>query len=111
MRGLFSEPSMIRAIAVGGAVAGTLDILDAWIFSYARAGVLPSRVLQAIASGLLGPSSYQGGFATATLGLFLHFFIATSAAAVYVVASRSLPVLVRRPVPMGLAYGIAVYAV
>ena len=102
---------MIRAIAFGGLVAGTLDILDAFVFSYARGGVSPLRVLQAIASGWLGRSSYEGGLPTAALGLGLHFFIATAAAAVFVTASRFLPVLLRRPVQLGLAYGVAVYVV
>jgi hypothetical protein len=46
---------------------------------------------------------------TAGLGLFLHFFIATTAAAVYVLASLRIPALVRHAVPCGLAYGVAVY--
>jgi hypothetical protein len=69
------------------------------------------RVLQAIASGLLGADSFQGGFATAALGLVLHFFIATTATAVYYAASRKLKVLVDQAIICGLAYGIPVYLV
>jgi uncharacterized membrane protein YagU involved in acid resistance len=49
--------------------------------------------------------------ATAALGCALHFLIALVAAAVYVVASRRLPVLIRRPVLSGLLYGVVVYVV
>jgi len=49
------------------------------------------------------------GIGDSVLALFLHFFIATTAAAVYVSASRALPLLARQPVPCGLAFGIGVY--
>jgi hypothetical protein len=58
---------------------------------------------------MLGPAAFQGGAATAALGLGLHFLIAFGAAATFYAASRFLPVLVRRPVASGLAYGVAVY--
>ena len=46
---------------------------------------------QSIASGLLGKAAYEGGSATAPLGLALHFFIAFVMALVYVLAARRLP--------------------
>jgi hypothetical protein len=66
-------------------------------------------VLQGVASGLLGPSAFQGGAATALLGLVLHFVIAFVAAAMYYAVSRVFPMLVRRAVLCGLAYGVVVY--
>jgi uncharacterized membrane protein YagU involved in acid resistance len=102
------KPKAYRAIFWGGLIAGTLDILAAFVNSGLR-GVSPTRVLQSIASGLLGADSFKGGFATAALGLVLHFFIATTATAVYYVASRKLKVLVDQAVVCGLAYGIPVY--
>jgi uncharacterized membrane protein YagU involved in acid resistance len=89
-------------------VAGILDISDA-IVTWGLRGVSAGRILQSVASGLLGRAAYDGGFATMALGTFLHFFIATSAAATYVAASSRLPVLARRAVPCGLAFGVAVY--
>jgi hypothetical protein len=104
------KPNASRAIFWGGLIAGTLDILAAFVNSGLRGGS-PTRVLQAIASGLLGADSFKGGFATAALGLGLHFFIATTATAVYYAASRKLKVLVDQPIVCGLAYGIPVYLV
>ena len=101
---------VIRAALRGGLIAGVLDIADALIFHGLR-GVAPSRVLQAIASGLLGRDAFGGGPATAALGLGLHFFIALTAASVYVLASLRMPLLLRRPVRCGAAYGLVVYAV
>jgi hypothetical protein len=99
----------IHPIIVGGVAAGTCDILAALAFNWAR--VPPVRVLQYIASGLLGPAAFDGGAGTAVLGLGLHFLIASGAAAGYYAASRLWPLLLRRPVTCGLAYGVAVYLV
>lgn len=72
-------------------------------------GLPPVRLLQGIASGLLGPSAFSGGMHAALLGFFLEFVIATGAAAVYVLAGRSMRFLTRRPWIAGPLYGIAVY--
>ena len=69
----------------------------------------PVRIYQSVAAGLLGRDSFQGGLASAALGMFLHFFIATTAAAVYVAASTRLKLLLTQPVLCGLAFGTAVY--
>ena len=101
---------VVEAILWGGTLAGILDIADAFIVS-GFYGVSPPRVLQAIASGLLGRASFSGGVSTAALGLGLHFFIAFTAAAVYVLASLKLPMLIRRPLVSGAIYGVIVWLV
>lgn len=116
MQGEFTGPAVVGqargfdTVVLGGLTAGVLDILDALIVSGIR-GVAPSRVLQYIASGVLGPAAFQGGALTAALGLALHFVIALTAAAVYFTLSRRLPVLIRRPVVSGIVFGLAVWAV
>jgi len=97
-------------ILAAGLVAGTLDIAAAIALTLARGGRIV-RMLQGIASGLLGRAALEGGPGTAAIGLLLHFVIATGAAAVYYAASRRLSVLVDRPVLSGLAYGVVVYLV
>ncbi len=97
-----------RAILGGGLIAGILDITAAFVF-YALRGVSPIRILHSVASGLLGAAASQGGFATAALGLLLHFIIATGWTGVFYLLSRRLVVLSRRPVIAGMAYGVAVY--
>jgi uncharacterized membrane protein YagU involved in acid resistance len=99
----------VKSIALAGLIAGTLDISDALIF-YGLRGVPPIRILQGIASGLLGRSAFSQGMRSALLGLALHFFIAYTVAAIYIVASRKLP-LFRHPFLYGTFYGIGVYAV
>lgn len=102
------NPDALRAIGWGGLIGGILDICDALIF-YGLRGVPPERLLQGIARGLLGVRAMQGGWATAMLGLALHFLIAFTAAAVYYTASRRLRMLRERPAWSGLLYGIAVF--
>lgn len=98
-----------RAIMWGGLLAGVGDITFAFVASGLR-GVGPVRVLQSVASGLLGEAAKDGGLATAALGGALHFLIAFVWATVFWLASRKLTVLVRHPVVCGLLYGFAVYA-
>jgi hypothetical protein len=93
----------------GGLIAGTLDILAAFLTAWWRRGISPTRVLQFISSGLLGREAFAGGTKTAALGLALHFLIATTAAIVFYFASRRLLFLVERPVAAGLLYGVLVF--
>ena len=102
-----SAPS---AILIGGAIAGALDITYAIGFSALR-GVPPIRILQSVASGLLGAPAFSGGRPTAALGLVLHFCIALSAAVIFYFASKAIPSLTRHPVVAGLFYGFLIYAV
>lgn len=91
------------AILVGGSIAGALDITYAIVFSGIR-GVPAIRLLQSVASGLLGSAAFEGGVPAAALGLFLHFIIAFSAAAVFYVASRRF----QSPDPSGSRLGCSV---
>lgn len=99
-----------QPIVWGGLIAGTLDIIAACVSAWLRGATPPVRVLQFIASGLLGPTSFSGGAKTALLGLALHFLIATVATAVFYFASRKWFVLIEHPIAAGLLYGILVYA-
>jgi len=97
-----------RAILWGGLIAGVLDAVDG-VVAYGFQGLNPIQVLQYIASGLLGQSSFQGGLATAGLGTVFHFLIAFVAAAVYVSASRLIPALNASARFFGLLFGAGVY--
>ena len=97
-----------RAIASAGLIAGILDITSAFVIAELK-GTGSIRMLQGIASGLLGPRSFEGGMATAGLGLAIHFLIAFTAASVFYAASRKLTFLTQHAVTSGLLYGLAVY--
>lgn len=96
-------------VLAGGLLAGALDIFYACLFWALKADVPPTRIFQSVAAGLLGEASFQGGTSTAALGLFLHFLIACTMALTYYLAARRWPVLVRRPVPCGIGYGLVLY--
>ncbi len=104
--------AMQRAVAwvvAGGLVAGALDITFACTWWAIARDVPAERILQSVASGVLGKDSYEGGRASALLGLGLHFFITLVMSWVYFAASRRLPALVKHPVAMGAAYGLLLY--
>jgi hypothetical protein len=69
----------------------------------------PLRVFQAVASGALGRSSYDGGWTSILLGTGFHYFIAFSVVVFYAVASRRFTTLARHPLISGPIYGIGVY--
>lgn len=96
---------------MGGSVAGTLDITYAIVVWAVRAQVPATRVLQSVASGLLGASAFKGGLPVAALGLFLHFCIAFSWAAAFCFASRRITWLTRHAVVAGLGYGAVIFTV
>ena len=72
---------------------------------------LARRILQSVAAGFLGKASFEGGTATAALGLALHFFIALSMAFAYFAASKQWPVLYQRQWICGIAYGLLLYLI
>ena len=98
----------VRAILITGLIVGAMDITSAIIISVSR-GSTPTRLLQFVASGLIGQSAFQGGAATAALGLALHFVIAFTLVTVFYLASRRLNFLRRQAVLSGLVYGLIVF--
>jgi len=96
-----SKRSALLAIAAGGGIAGTVDLLQACV-------LFGWDIPLAIAAGLLGKQAFNGGAGTYVLGVLLHFFIATSFAAFYYAASRRLTYLKDSPLVCGLAYGAGV---
>lgn len=105
------RPHRWRYVVAGGLVAGAFDIVYACGFWWWKAGVPPRRIFQSVAAGLLGPASFEGGAATAALGLGLHFFNALVMSAVYYMVATRWPILRRRLVLCGAGYGLILYAV
>jgi hypothetical protein len=104
---------ILKPILYAGALVDVLDIMAACINARVLAGFAPAHVLQSVAGGLLGRGSYTGGFATAALGLAMHFTMALTVAAIFYALSRrfSLPRNLLRVVAVGMLYGAAVFAV
>jgi hypothetical protein len=62
----------LRTIVTAGLFAGFLDGMDAVVFIAWMSGIPVMRVFQFIASGALGVKSFDGGWATAALGVLFH---------------------------------------
>jgi hypothetical protein len=103
-----TRPSGIfPAIFWGGFVAGTIDIGAAAIITQ----LSPIFIMKIVAGGLLGRSAFDGGASVAALGMVLQWVMSIVIAAIFVIAARSLPGLLRRWIVSGLAYGVVVYFV
>jgi hypothetical protein len=96
---------MGRTILWATLLAGTLDIISAFVWS----GAVVS-VLQTVASGPFGNDVAQSP-AGAPLGLLVHFAIMAVMVAVYVLAASRMPALNRFWVVAGLLYGLALWIV
>lgn len=101
-----SQP--LGTIVAAWLTAGILDITSAFVIAGIK-GTGSVRMLQGIASGLLGVRSFEGGLLTAGLGLAIHFFIALTAATLFYLISRKFSFLTDHAIVAGLLYGIAVY--
>jgi len=103
---------MWRKIAIGTVIVGALDITEVMLFYAFYRGVAPTRVLQGVAAGLVGRGeAFEGGIATAMLGLVIHFCIALVVVTLYHLAARRWRVLAERPIVMGALYGLVVWTV
>lgn len=99
-----------KVILLSACLAGVLDLSATGILRVSQ-GTPFERLLQFIASGALGPSAFNGGKKTATIGLAFHFLIAVVAAALYFEVSRAMPMILNRSVLFGVLYGIVVHLV
>jgi hypothetical protein len=103
-----SRPAL--AILVGGTLVAVLDLASA-IIPWLPSGVPPIRILQAVAAGLYGRESFQGGWSTALVGLACHVLIAFTWTTAFYLASRKLRVMTERPILSGVLYAEIVYGV
>lgn len=105
-------PSVDQALSpwlLTGIAAATLDLAIASLY-WMLYGVSPLRVLQSIASWVLGAPAFAGGNATALGGALLYTGLVCAQAALYLWISRRFPVLWRKPLLCGASYGAMMYA-
>ena len=103
-----SSSRFAAPILTGGLLAGALDLTYAFTY-HGLHGIPPTRILQSIASGLLGMSAFDNAFPAALIGFAAHFLILVIAAAMYYAASRRLTVLTQHAYLSGMAFGVAIY--
>jgi hypothetical protein len=95
----------LQVILIAGLTCGVLDGLSAVALTSGRW----MRVFQFVASSILGPDSFQGGVATALVGIAIHFLVALSATAIYYSVSRGIPILMDRALLFGVLYGVSIH--
>jgi hypothetical protein len=100
----------VGIILVSGCVAGVLDIAATGLVMRAQ-GTPFKKLLQFVASGVLGSAAFEGGSRTAAMGLTLHFLIAWVWALTYGAAADWWPVVLLHPVMCGALFGVAVHLV
>lgn len=101
--------NVIRAGIFAWLAGGALDIVAAATIYPAVYGADPVRILQSIAKGVQGPAAFEGGAASAALGLGLHFFIAIIGGIVLAAAMQRIALLRAQPLLTGAGFGVAVY--
>lgn len=67
---------MLKQIIKTTLLAGSLDIVAAFIQAYLQNNTAPATVLKFIASGVFGNAAFEGGYGMMTYGLVFHFMIA-----------------------------------
>lgn len=102
-----ASSGVVPAILWGGLVAGTIDIGAAATISQ----LSPIKIMKIVAGGLLGRSAFEGDASIATIGMLLQWGMSILIAAIFVVAARRLPGLLRAWVASGVTYGVVTYFV
>jgi len=109
---LTTRNSLLRPIALRGMIIGIVQlVIQQWIvYSLIEKNPLIS-VLQYIASGILGNAAFEGGIATALLGVLIHLLISFVIAGVFILSADRIPLLRRYPIASALLYGFGVFIV
>lgn len=110
------DSSTLRRVAAAAATVALLDfsyVFVLWVLIRQKTTTI--RLLQSIATGVLGPAAYEGGAATALLGGVLHVGIALIWCLLYLTLMQHTPAL-RRVVSertgrtvLGLSYGVVIW--
>ena len=108
---LATRTSLLRPIVLGGMFIFISQIIHQWITVTLVQGNPYILVWQYIASGILGAAAFEGGIATALVGLLLHLIISVVIAGVFILSADRIPLLRRHPIPSSLLYGFGVFVV
>jgi hypothetical protein len=100
---------LLKTIAWVGLLAGSLDILSAFVQAWLARGTSPVIVLQYIASGAVGKAAFAGGWEMALLGLLFHFIIAYSFTALFFMVYPSIKFFAKNIALTAIIYGIFIY--
>lgn len=94
-----------------GLIAGTLDIVFAFLHSYIKRGTAPSTVLQFISKTVFGKATFSDPAIAAITGLLVHFTIAMVWSILFFIVYSRLKLMKQNKIITGIVYGLVVWAV
>jgi hypothetical protein len=98
-------------ILQAGLIAGTLDILSAFIYYYIKSGKTNFLVIfKFIASGIFGKAAGDGGTDMILAGFILHYAIAFSFTVFFFWLYPKVNVMSKNRIVTGVVYGLFVWA-
>jgi hypothetical protein len=104
--------SFIKRVLFTAFVAGTLDILCAYIQVYITTQQVSKKMFHYIAGGALGLDvSMKGGNGVMMLGIFIHYFIAFVFTLIFFRLFPKVKALSYNKYVTGLVYGISVWTI
>ena len=102
---------MTKKVLRIGILIGFFDAAAAVINAYISFGLMPHRVFQYIASGLLGKNAYQTQFLPVCIGIFIHFSIAITITFIFYQAYSRWGKVAVPKLLLGASYGVGVWLV
>jgi hypothetical protein len=104
------QPMQLKTWAAAVLIAGTLDILSAFVFA-GIGGTGPLTVLSGVATGPFGETMAHSGWTGAMVGLGVHFGIMAVQVATFMLLAAWQPAILQTRVVTGVLFGLAVYVV
>lgn len=105
------KTELFKTILLTGLLAGTLDILAAFINAYISSGSSPVVVMQFIASGVFGREALAGGWTMVAWGTLFHYGIAASWATLFFLLYPRISFLSKSLAANAIGYGIFVWII
>lgn len=101
-----------KRVLLTALIAGTLDILAAYVHVFVRTHQISKKMFNYIAGGALGlKNSLNGGAPVILLGIFFHYFIAFSFTLFFFLLYRKSKVSGLNKYVVALLYGVFVWFV
>lgn len=110
-KSLDTRDSLLRTVVLGGMFIFIIQLIHTSIVAVLIQKNPFMTVWQFIASGALGTTAFEGGAATAVLGILLHLIISFIIAGIFILAAQRIPLLRRNLTIGSLLYGIGVFIV
>lgn len=107
-----SMSPFFKTVSITALVAGTLDIVSAYVYQFIRNGEIPKKMFHYISGAALGlERSMKGGFDVVLMGIFFHYFIAFAFTIFFFIIYKRLKLGDFNTYVVGLLYGLFAWIV